>query len=49
MEKSYKGYTIEYEKGHYKVTGPNDMEWTEDTYKDAKEAIDEEIKANRPN
>ncbi len=48
MEYNYKGYIIEYEKGHYKVTGPNDSEWTEDTIEDAKQAIDEEIKVNRP-
>ena len=38
---SYKGYLIENEKGHYKVTSPQGEEWREDTVKDAKQSIDE--------
>lgn len=40
---NYKGFKIEHDGDHYKVTGPNGEEWTEDTVRDAKEAIDEEI------
>jgi len=40
----YKGYTIEHDRDHYKVIGPDGSEWTEDTVEDAKETIDEETK-----
>ena len=36
----YKGYTIEHDRGHYLVTGPQGQ-WTEDTVQDAKAQIDE--------
>lgn len=39
----YKGYTIEYENGHYKVTSPDGSEWREDTVRDVVRAVKEEI------
>ena len=36
---SYKGYTIEKDKGYYLVTGPEGI-WSEDTIEDAKATID---------
>ena len=39
----YKGYTIEYENGHYKVTSPDGSEWREDTVLDVKRGIDREL------
>lgn len=39
----YKDYTIEYENGHYKVTAPDGSEWREDTVRDAKDEIDNEL------
>jgi hypothetical protein len=37
---NYRGYSIDRDKGHYLVTGPEGM-WTEDTVDDAKHSIDE--------
>ena len=39
----YRGYKIENEQGHYKVITPYNETWTEDTIKDAKQTIDEEL------
>lgn len=38
--KSYRGYKIENENGHYKITSPDGDSWTEDNYEDAKRSID---------
>ena len=38
----YKGYIIEQEFNHYKVSGPIG-EWREDTITEAKKTIDEEM------
>lgn len=37
---NYKGYSIDRDREHYLVTGPEGM-WTEDTVQDAKESIDQ--------
>lgn len=39
----YKGYNIEHDGNHYKVIAPDGSEWNEDTVRDAKDAIDEEL------
>lgn len=37
----YKGYRIEWERGHIKVTSPTGEIWREDTIEDAEREIDE--------
>lgn len=39
----YRGYAIEHEFGHIRVTAPDGSSWTEDTVEDAKHSIDEEL------
>lgn len=39
----YRGYSIEREKHYFLVTSPDGVEWTEDSIKDAKIAIDNEV------
>ena len=39
----YKGYIIEHDGDHYKVIAPDGNEWTEDSIKDAKETINQEL------
>lgn len=36
----YRGYSIEYEFGHYKVTSPDGKVWREDTEDNAKKEVD---------
>lgn len=40
---NYRGYEIEHDGNHYKVIAPDGREWNEDTAKDAKETIDDEV------
>lgn len=42
---TYDDYKIEHDRDHYVVTAPDGTHWTEDTYEDAVQAIEEEIKA----
>lgn len=40
----YRDYEILHEGNHFKVIAPDGREWTEDTFEDAKEAINEEMR-----
>lgn len=40
---NYRGYEIKHDGNHYKVIAPDGREWNEDTVKDAKETIDDEV------
>ena len=42
---NYKNYEIKHEGNHYKVIAPDGTEWNEDTVRDAKDAIDEEVES----
>lgn len=42
----YRGYKIESENGHYKVTSPNNEVWREDNKEEAKKSIDGDILMN---
>lgn len=39
----YKNHKIEHDGNHYKVIAPDGTEWNEDTVRDAKDAIDQEV------
>lgn len=41
----YKNYKIEHDGNHYKVIAPDGREWSEDTVRDAKDTIDEEVES----